>query len=79
MATYVLHPSLWRKIRKNHSGSVRINLSNGSNIIIFRYDPLCSYNGKFSEIDFKEVLEKSYGLNCGVLQGNDIPIGCSYF
>lgn len=85
--TYGLHPSIWRRIRKNHSGLIEMPLFNKQGIflgngIVSRYRStitLVSDKTNFKEICFKTLIKdtegKYYAKN---LKGDNIRI-CNYY
>ena len=80
--TYGLHPTLWRKIRLNHSGLMEVGLFSKDNHylgigIISRYSSLINIekNIIFKNIDFKRLIKDTKGLNMSKhIKGNKIMI-----
>jgi len=83
MIKYGLHPSLWRAIRKVHSGGVCVDVKNkdGSVIgecVVSRYENVIHIsNGvRFLDIDFGRLIDDARNSNLPFgLSGTNIPIG----
>jgi hypothetical protein len=87
MTTYGLHPSLWRKIRDNHSGGVKVNITNKKGdilgkCVVSRYESLIHLeeNINFKSISFDNLIKDTQDIFLSPqLKDNHIAIGVSHF
>lgn len=87
MVEYGLHPTIWRKIRLNHSGLIEMPLFNRKGFylgigIISRYKSTITISDKinFKHICFKTLIKDTFNKNiCPFISGNKIKICNSNF
>jgi len=83
---YGIHPSLWRAIRKNHSGMVDIKIKNKRGIIIglaminrYLNTIFIQDTFKFNDMSIKHLIRDTKNIHQANLKGSIIPIGIRRF
>jgi len=85
---FKLHPSIWRLIRKNHSGLVPFDLKDKNGFVLGQGEISRDTNIIYvqSDVDLKKVsytkmIEDTNGLYLipNILVGNNISIGQNYY
>jgi hypothetical protein len=87
MIAYGLHPSLWREIRKTHSGGVEVDIKTKDGKVlgrgtVSRYDSLIHLQEtiSFKNMSIKKLIKDTKDkFLTPQLRGSDIPICCSHF